>query len=167
MPARILVEYATKLGSTREIAEIIARELRAAGHDAEALSLGDAPAPDRYDALVLGSSLYAAHWRREANRYVARHRAALAARPVWLFSSGPLDAELGAANLPITPRVAALTAPIRPREHRTFGGRLLPDAPVEPQVLATHPVGDFRDVSAIRAWAREIATALASEPARP
>ncbi len=163
MSDRVLVAYATKHGSTREVAEEIGRVLRQRGLDtdvAEARLVRDL-AP--YGAVVLGSALYAAHWQRDANRFVARHLAALQARPVWLFSTGPLDRSADAGLLPAPPSVAITTDPIGARAHRVFGGRLLADTPgLDPQVLATHPVGDFRDWAAIRAWAQGIAAALAA-----
>ena len=163
MSDRVLVAYATKHGSTREVAEEIGRVLRQRGLDtdvAEARLVRDL-AP--YGAVVLGSALYAAHWQRGANRFVARHLAALQARPVWLFSTGPLDRSADAGLLPAPPSVAITTDPIGARAHRVFGGRLLADTPgLDPQVLATHPVGDFRDWAAIRAWALGIAAALAA-----
>jgi len=162
MATRVLVAYATKLGSTREIAEAIGETLRRAGFDADVLPVRAVPDLEPYAAVVLGSALYAAHWQRDANRFVGRHLDALRARPVWLFSSGPLDHRLAAADLPITQQADELTAPIHARGHRTFGGRLAADAEgIDPQVLATHPVGDFRDWSAIRVWAASIAAALA------
>ena len=163
MSERVLVAYATKHGSTREVAEEIGRVLRQRGLDtdvAEARLVRDL-AP--YGAVVLGSALYAAHWQRDANRFVARHLAALQARPVWLFSTGPLDRSADAGLLPAPPSVAITTDPIGARAHRVFGGRLLAATPgLDPQVLATHPVGDFRDWAAIRAWAQGIAAALAA-----
>ena len=159
MATRVLVAYASKLGSTREIAETIAGVLNASGCEAAAQSVRDARTLDGWDAVVLGSALYAAHWQRDANRFVTRHGDALRARPLWLFSSGPLDARLAAANLPLTEHAAGIVGGLGSREHRTFGGRLLPDAPVDPQVLATHPIGDFRDWAAIHDWAQQIARA--------
>ncbi len=127
-----------------------------------------------YDAVVLGSALYAATWLSEANRFATRHLAALQARPVWLFGSGPLDARLAASNPPITRHAMEVTAPIGARGHHTFGGRLAPDAPLSPQVMATHAIGDFRNWDAMRAWARAIGAelaaldrGLAAEPDRP
>jgi menaquinone-dependent protoporphyrinogen oxidase len=164
MATRVLVAYATKMGSTREIAEVIAGTLEAAGLQATAASVRDVPNLGEYDAVVLGSALYAAHWQRDANRFVTHHLEALKARPVWVFSSGPLDRRLAAANLPITPNALEVTARINPRDHRTFGGRLDLDSPgADPQVLLTHPLGDFRDWAVIRAWAASVAEALLSE----
>ena len=160
MAARVLIAYATKLGSTREIAERIAAVLAAAGLQAEAISVRDLRTIAGWDAVVLGSALYAAHWQRDANRFVIRNHAALGDRPLWLFSSGPLDARLARANLPMTVHAAEITAGLGAIEHRTFGGRLKEDAPVDPQVLATHVIGDFRDWAAIHDWATAIATRL-------
>ena len=160
MAARVLVAYATKLGSNGEIAQAIATTLRDAGHDAVALPARAITARLECDAVILGSALYAAQWRKDAHRFIARHRDELAARPLWLFSSGPLDPKLAAQDLPPTVDVIVVTAGLRSRGHRTFGGRLAPDAPVDPQILATHRIGDFRDWDAIRAWAHSIAAEL-------
>lgn len=164
MAARVLVAFASKLGSTREIAEAIAAELRAAGLHASALPVREVRRLEGWDAVVLGSALYAAHWQRDARRFVARFHGTLAERPLWLFSSGPLDARLAAADLPISAHAVAITGGLGARDHRTFGGRLAPDAPIDPQVLSTHPIGDFRDWVAIRAYATTIADALIAEP---
>ena len=157
MAIRVLVAYATKLGSTREIAETIGRVLREDGIETDVATARSIQDLSPYDAVILGSALYAAHWQRDANRFVGRHLDRLQERPVWLFSSGPLDRSADWGRLPATPAVALTTEPIGARDHRTFGGRLLPDAPVDPRVLATHPIGDFRDWDAIRAWAAGIA----------
>jgi menaquinone-dependent protoporphyrinogen oxidase len=159
--SRALVAYASKLGSTGEIAEALAVELRAAGHHADVQPVTAVRSLDGYEAVIIGSALYAAHWQRDANRFVQRHLAALQAVPVWLFSSGPLDSRLALANLPITEHAQEITGAIGAIGHRTFGGRLLADAPVDPQVLATHAIGDFRNWDDIQAWGREIAAVLA------
>lgn len=159
--SRILVAYATKLGSTREVAETIAEDLRAAGHQVDVLAAGQVRARIDHDAVILGSALYAATWLSEANKFVQRHLAELQARPVWLFSTGPLDPRLAASNPPITRHAAEATSAIGARGHVTFGGRLAADAPVTPQVLATHTVGDFRNWEAVHAWARAVAAEVA------
>jgi menaquinone-dependent protoporphyrinogen oxidase len=163
MTARVLVAYASKHGSTREIAERIGQILRGAGIEADAVGVRAVEDVSAYDAVIVGSALYAAFWQRDANRFVAHHIAALQTRPVWLFSSGPLDRSADSGTLPIPPHVAEVTDPIGAREHRTFGGRLMPDTPgVDPQILATHPIGDFRDWAAIEAWATAIVREVAA-----
>jgi menaquinone-dependent protoporphyrinogen oxidase len=158
--ARVLVAYATKLGSTGETAEAIAQVLRDGGHRALALHARDVRSLDEWDAVILGSAVYAAHWQKDARLFIERFREDLSARPLWLFSGGPLDRRLARADQPITPHGAAITAGLGARAHRTFGGRLSPSAAVDPQVLQTHRIGDFRDWQSIVAYAYRISREL-------
>lgn len=159
---KVLVAYATKLGSTREIAEAIGQELAAAGHQVDVASVNDVHDVTRYEAVVLGSALYAAHWQRDANRFVQKHLDALKATRLWAFSSGPLDRRQAAQDFAMTKHALEVTAGLRILGHHTFGGRLSADADVDPQVLLTHPIGDFRDFERIRRWGRELAEALSA-----
>ena len=161
MVARVLVAYASKMGSNAEVAEAIALVLVEAGLEAEVLSVREVKDLSTYDAVVLGSALYAAHWRRDAHRFVAKRREVLATKALWLWSSGPLDRIRASKNLPPTDNVLEIMGDIPFRGHRTFGGKLDPNAPgVDEQILRTHQQGDFRDWAKIRAYAAEIADAL-------
>jgi len=154
--ARVLVAYATKLGSTGEIAEAIAQVLLDGGHRALALPARDVGSLDDWDAVILGSAVYAAYWQKDARLFIERFREGLKARPLWLFSGGPLDRRLARADQPITPHGAEITAGLGARAHRTFGGRMSLNAAVDPQVLQTHRIGDFRDWQAIVEFAYRI-----------
>jgi menaquinone-dependent protoporphyrinogen oxidase len=164
MAPQVLVAYATKMGSNAQVAEVIAGVLRDAGLEVTTLPAREARDLAPYDAVVLGSALYAAHWRRDAHRFVARGREALRTKPLWLWSSGPLDRALASRDLPPAENVLAIMADVPFRAHRTFGGLLDPNSPgVDEQILRTHPVGDFRDWDKIRAYARQIALELAAD----
>jgi menaquinone-dependent protoporphyrinogen oxidase len=143
--ARVLVAYASKLGSTAEIAEAIAQVLRDGGHFALAIPARDVATLEGWDAVVLGSAVYAAYWQRDARKFIERFHDELKARPLWLFSGGPLDRRLAKSGQPITPHGAELTHDLDVIAHRTFGGRLSADAAVSEQVHQTHRLGDFRD----------------------
>lgn len=159
--ATVLVAYATKFGSNREIAEAIGETLRSEGLTVEVRPAGEIRDVRPYRAVVLGSAIYSATWLKEANRFARIHAEALAERPVWLFSSGPLDHSADHQDIPITAHAAEVVAGFPYRGHRTFGGRLLADTPgLDPAILATHRTGDFRDFAAVRDWAREIAAEL-------
>jgi menaquinone-dependent protoporphyrinogen oxidase len=158
---RVLVAYASKLGSTRDIAETVGETIRDEGLEVDVRAAAEVEDLSLYGAVVLGSALYSATWLREANRFARDHAEALQVRPVWLFSSGPLDHSADKGDLPVTTHVAQATNAIGAREHRTFGGRLIAGTPgLDPKVLQTHRQGDFRDWDAIHAWARSIAAAL-------
>ena len=167
----VLVIHATRLGSTREIAERIAERLQTNGVDALALAADDpalaAGLPER-DGYVIGSAVYAGHWLAPAVRFVERHRDRLAVRPTWLFSSGPVG-ETAVKHVPVEPKeIARIWAAIRPRDHVVFGGALdradLAGADLGrlERFVAERfvPEGDFRDWPAIDAWADGIAREL-------
>ena len=166
---KVLVAYASKYGSTGEIAAAVGRELERLGHHAEVRDVAVAPPPNAYDAAVVGSGVYMGSWLSAASRYVDAHAAALADMPVWLFSSGPLGfEEPQPAGEP--QQAAQLVAKTAARGHVTLTGRLERDALRLMDKLIVRavkaPAGDFRDWDAIRAWAGAIGEALA-DPAAP
>ena len=185
---RVLVVYGSRHGGTRGIAERIGDVLRTEGLDAVVAAAEVASDVASADAFVVGSSVYMGSWLNEPLDFMRRHQDALAARPTWLFSSGPVlgsskskpdvdpmtDA-LGPAEGPGSggrKKVEALSAAIHPRDHRVFPGAFDPKYPpktflervvrIMPAAKNVLPTGDFRDWDAIEAWAREIAMTLAS-----
>ncbi len=70
---RVLVAYATKMAATEGIAEAIGEELTAHGLKVEVRNVREADSPDYYDAVVLGSAVYAGRWRPEATHWVKQH----------------------------------------------------------------------------------------------
>jgi menaquinone-dependent protoporphyrinogen oxidase len=163
----ILVAFASKHGSTQEIAERITTRLRQMGKDVAIQSVQSVGDVRQYEAFVIGSAVYFGSWMKEATDFVRRNRDALAARPVWLFSSGPT----GAASLPEPKEISELMTAVRPQEHREFSGRLdrhllsFAERVVVKGVRA--PEGDFRHWHAIDDWAENIARALAPSPMTP
>ncbi|MCX4767932.1 flavodoxin domain-containing protein [Streptomyces sp. NBC_01275] len=162
MSDTVLVTYGTTNGSTAGIAEAVADVLRKGGLTVETLPARSVTSLARYDAVVVGGGLYAGRWHKDARRFVRRHRAALAERPTWFFSSGPLDASASERDIPPVRGVQRAMARLDVREHITFGGRLEAGAKgwVAGMILRSGKGGDFRDFGAIEAWAEGIADAL-------
>lgn len=100
---KVLVTAASKYGSTAEIAQAIGDVLAGRGVDATVMPFDGATAVDDYDAVVFGSAVYAGHWLSPAKEFVQRNALALADRPVWLFSSGPIGEPPKPAEDPSTP----------------------------------------------------------------
>jgi len=163
---RILVTAATKHGATGQIAQAIADTLRDQGLNPTVLYPERVDAVDGYDAVVLGSAVYAGHWLKPARDLVGRCGPALAARPVWLFSSGPVGDPPKPEEDPVD--VAEVLAATSAREHRVFAGKLVRKQLAFPEraiVSALRvPDGDFRDWPEITGWAAGIAAALRSSP---
>ncbi|MGP3953517.1 flavodoxin domain-containing protein [Streptomyces sp. 7N604] len=164
-PQNVLVAYGTRNGSTAEIAEWIGDALRQSGLRAEVRSAAEVRDIEEYEAVVLGGALYMGRWHRDATRFARRHDAALYARSVWLFSSGPLDPSAGERDIPPVPGVDRIAFRLDVLGHITFGGRLQEGAKglIARQILKSGRGGDFRDPERVRAWARGIAEALAAE----
>lgn len=165
---RILVAVASKHGSTQEIGERIAAGLRGNGRSVDFYSADQAPPVAGYDAVIIGSAIYAGNWMGDAKEFVERNQAHFAGKPVWLFSSGPLgdeDPQPTEDPVGLDELMAATTA----REHKIFVGSLDKDKLGLGEKLIVKavkaPYGDFRDWKTIEAWANEIAAALEKETA--
>lgn len=118
---RVLVAYASKRGSTGEIADAIVDVLRDSGLDADAKPVEDVESIASYDAVVLGSAVYMKRWRGDAKHFLRKHGEELSQLPFWVFSSGPVGDPTKAPD-PSLARAAADNRPggaaRRPRSHR-------------------------------------------------
>jgi menaquinone-dependent protoporphyrinogen oxidase len=163
----VLVTVASKHGATSEIADAIGRGLAAAGIGAVVLPPARVTSLDRYDAVILGSAVYAGRWLDDARRFVERQHEALARLPVWLFSSGPIGQPLKPVDDSVD--IAALRELTGARGHRTFPGKLdksqlgLGERAIVRVVGAEE--GDYRPWPEIDAWVAEIVRSLQAVPA--
>ena len=164
---KVLVSAASRHGATADIARAIGETLTEAGLEVVVLSPDAVTTLDGYDAVVLGSGIYVGHWMDTAKNLVERHSAALASRPVWLFSSGPIGEPPKPEEDPAD--LAEIIEATRPRDHRLFAGKVdkavlgLGERVILKAVRA--PEGDFRSWADVREWAIGIATVLKTESA--
>jgi menaquinone-dependent protoporphyrinogen oxidase len=167
----VLVAYASKHGSTAEIAHAIEERLRESGLGVECVEAGDVRRLEPYDAVVLGSAVYVKRWRGDARRFLRKHGEALSQRPFWVFSSGPIGEPTGdeAASGWLEPaKVVEGVERLGARGHVVFGGRVPTGThwPIHRTMEKNTPpeFRDRRDWDEIRAWADGIAAEL-REPA--
>jgi len=172
MAPQILVAYASKYGSTIEIAKKIGEILGEAGLKVTLLPAGQVDDVTPFDAVVLGSAVYAGSWRKEAVTFLEDYKALLTKIPVWLFSSGPVGEgdpatlvqgwHFPSAQLPIADRIHV-------RDIALFHGVIDMEKLnyVERQIVKEFQpaVGDFRDWDAITDWAMSIVVSLRPEVA--
>jgi menaquinone-dependent protoporphyrinogen oxidase len=167
----ILVTYASKYGSTAEMAEKIGEVLRGSGLNVSISPAAEARDISSYEAVVLGSGVYAGHWLKEAVTFLDANEKTLVTKLVWIFSGGPtgegdpVDIMHGwrfpEAQQEILERIG-------PKDITLFHGKIdmhklhVGDKLIIKAVRAK--VGDFRDWQAIGAWAKGIATALQPHP---
>jgi menaquinone-dependent protoporphyrinogen oxidase len=168
---RVLVAVASKHGATAEIADALARGLAdspagaAAGLSAVVVAAQRRPNPLPYDAVLLGSAVYAGRWLDDARQYAALYADTLRQRRVWLFSSGPMGEPPFPAD---EPHDAAPTAALTgARGHRVLPGRIdksrLTFGERAMVTAMRAPVGDFRDWAEIAAWAGEVAAVISAD----
>ncbi len=150
--------------ATGEIANVVADVLAEKGLEVTVIPPEQAGVIEQFDAVVLGSAVYMGQWMKPARELVDRSAAALAARPVWLFSSGPVGEPAKPAENPVD--VSKILQSTKAGDHRVFTGRLVrkhlsfPDRAMASAIRAAE--GDFRNWAEIRAWTVGIASALQS-----
>lgn len=150
-----LVVYASKHGSTKQIAEQVTRQLRQAGiNDVKCL---DTKAAEKQLAdarcVVLGAPVYAQKWLTDAAVFAEANREELEGKKLFVFSSG------GSEEL--DPAITAGVAQYNPVEHVYFRGKLAKSSLnlLEKILiyLAKAHYGDARDWTKINAWADQLA----------
>ena len=156
MEPRVLVAYATRRGSTAELADAIAEVLRDHNLRADVYAARDLAGLEPYSAVVVVAALYIGRLHGDARRFLTRHRRRLETLPVALFVPGPvankekdwtaarvqLDKEL--ARLPwLAPVAAHVVGGVFDPRRLGFPYALIP-------ALRRMPATDARDWEAIR-----------------
>jgi menaquinone-dependent protoporphyrinogen oxidase len=85
MSSLVLVGYTTRYGE-QEVAEAVAATLRECGFEVDIRPMREVHTLEGYSAVVLGAPLIMSHWRKDALRFLSRHREALVERPVAVFA---------------------------------------------------------------------------------
>ena len=122
---QVLVGYASRFGSTRDIANRIADVVRADGCDVEVRSVNDISDFDRWDAVVFGSGVYDGSWTTQATELMRRHTAVLAHKPLWLFSVGSFGDRhpvVGGLIKKEPEEITEFEQTLHPRDYRVFAG---------------------------------------------
>jgi menaquinone-dependent protoporphyrinogen oxidase len=168
MSASILVAYASRHGSTLEVAEAIAAELRKDGLEVDLRTAREVSSVAEYDRVVLGAPLYMMRWHKDALGFLSRHREALTERPPAVFALGPFhddEKEYQEVRNELNKELAK-SPWLKPVAVEIFGGKFDPanlsfGLKLVP-ALRKMPASDVRDWKAIRDWARAVATDLQS-----
>lgn len=170
---RVLVIYATRFGSTHEVASAIVHELNTAGLKAQAAEVSGALVPEDYDAFVIGSPLYGSTWLSSAGMFAALLSERMNGKPVALFSVGMLilkSNERGVAeHKAFIDRLTEVAPDLNVVADAVFSGYF--DRANLPWWLrmidrfAPTPQGDHRNWSEIQAWAKSLAPEFTSSPA--
>lgn len=168
----ILVAYSTRTGSTGEVAEVMAAELRRAGLTVELARMREMKSFGLYAAAVFGAPVYMGALPGETSRFLRRYRPQISALPAWFYVLGPIRGkpwEYREAGEQAQNRLRKFPW-LQAKEVKVFGGRFDPNRMPFPYSLAMHlpafplkddPSSDVRDWDDIRAWASMIADKFA------
>ncbi len=161
----VLVTYATKYGSTQEVAEAVAAMLSENGLQTEVRPAREVHTLDGYSAVVLGAALYIGRWHKDAHKFLKRHSDTLSSLPVAIFALGPLtnaekERQDSRTQLDHELTKASWLAPV---SVEVFGGVI---NPAKLHFPFNHmQAGDARDWTAIRAWSGKLTTLFRPKPA--
>ena len=171
MNQKILVTYATRLGSTAEVARAIGKTLSESGAQVDVLSMQEVKNLSQYQAVVAGSAIQSKQWLPEAIQFMEDHRSELVQLPFAAFLVCMTLAMKNAEQY--RPFVKEFLQPVRrlvnPVSEGLFAGVL--DIPKVPSASArlkfrlsvlfgVWSEGDHRDWNAIRSWAESLPSLL-------
>jgi menaquinone-dependent protoporphyrinogen oxidase len=166
MPEKVLVAYASRYGSTEEVAEAVAAALQECGFAADLRVLRDVRKLDGYGGVVLGAPLFMFHWHKDALGFLARQQAALEQMPVAIFVLGPVhephdEAEWKGSWAQLDKELAQFPW-LKPVALEMFGGKYDPDKLGFPLKMfaGKEPASDLRDWDLIRRWASGVGDKL-------
>ena len=171
----VVVAYASKCGSTAEVAQRVGMRLRSQGCEVEVADVSKLKKLPECDAVVLGTAVRMGKPLGGMRRFVSRNLARLRSMPVAAFSVGMTLRDDTADNrAKALSTIAPLAERCDARSVATFAGAVFPDKlPFPFNKAAENPegalsAGDFRDWAAIEAWAANLSASLtAAVAARP
>jgi menaquinone-dependent protoporphyrinogen oxidase len=159
MSKKILVTYASKCGSTGEVAIAIGKTLAQTGARVDVLPLRKVTNLSAYEAVFVGSAIRMAKWLPEATDFISENHAILQSVPVAYFTVCATMIEDTPARLA---KAAGFIEPVRtvltPAAEGYFAGKVDPNSLsfIEDTALKAKgvPQGDFRDWDKITNWAQ-------------
>lgn len=166
MSEAILVGYATRSGSTREIAEAVALKLREGGNAVDLQPLKEVKSLGGYRSVVIGAPFYMFHWHKDAVAFLKRHHEALTQKVVAVFALGPfndVEKEWQGVREQLDKELAKYSW-LDPIARVVFGGKFDPSKLGLPYslipALKKIPASDIRNWDAIRDWAGRLSAKL-------
>ena len=168
MGSHILVTFATRRGTTRDVAQAVADTLREAGLEVELKPAREVKDLDAYRGIVIGAPLQMYRWHKDALSLLQKHEQTLIRRPVAVFAVGPVtpeEKEWEEARGQLAKELARFPR-FLPFETRVFGGKFDPNDLKFPWTLLPGmkkwPASDVRDPEAVRSWAGQVAARFAA-----
>ncbi|ACZ43451.1 Flavodoxin-like protein [Thermobaculum terrenum ATCC BAA-798] len=163
---KVLVAYASRLGSTAEVAEFMGEELRRLGAEVDVMPVGEVRRVAPYDAVLVGSGVRHMHWLPEATEFVRVYQDELSRKPVALFLlSMVMSTDTAQHRQEAMRMLEDVRQMVRPVAVGLFGGevagRMVPFMSRQQVGLPRSEEHDFRDWEAMRSWVQQVYRQLA------
>ncbi len=165
---KVLIAYASRHGSTKEVAQFIGDVLKEHDIDVTVQLADQVQSVAGYDAFVIGSPIYGGMWLTELSHFLEKFKADLAAKPVhlWIMCIRVLEPdglahaskeyihqptlnEIGVQDVAFFAGKLDLST-IDWNERWTLAARYDGDA------LPGSRNDDYRDWDAVRSWAKKV-----------
>jgi menaquinone-dependent protoporphyrinogen oxidase len=174
MSNKILVAYASALGSTAGVAEAIGQTLIESGAEVDVCRVQDVKDLSQYRAVIVGSAIRNHEWLPEAMEFLRKHQAVLALKPFATFHvCMTMSMKIGQYRHAVEGWLEPVRELVTPISEGYFAGAL--DIGKIPSfgdrmkfrisvLTGVWEEGDHRDWDAIRAWATDLAIQLHVQP---
>lgn len=161
----ILIAYATRAGSTAEIAAALGESLRQRGYAVQVKPVEKTADVAGYSAVLLGSAIRMGRWLPEAVDFVQTHRLALQTLPVALFTVHMLNSADDAASVTARHAYLETVRPLLPGAEEVYFTGLMDfsrlsflDRLIAKLVKSVE--SDQRDWERIRGWTPQVLTEI-------
>jgi len=159
MSNKILIAYASKCGSTGEVATAIGKTFAQNRAHVDVMPLKDVTDLPSYQAIFVGSAIRAAKWLPEAIDFVSENRTMLQRVPTAYFTvCATMIEDTPAKRAKAAGFIEPVRAVLTPVAEGYFAGKVDPKSLslLENTMLKARsvPQGDFRDWDKIAAWAQ-------------
>lgn len=168
MSSKVLLTYASRCGSTMDVAQSIAQTISQSGPSVDVLPVKNITSADvlqTYQAVVIGSAIRRGMWLPEASNFVKQNQDVLTKLPLAYFT---VCMTLSSDTPENRQRAAAFLDPVhtvlKPQAEAFFAGKYDPTrvSPIDRlmcQMFGTTE-GDFRDWRMIEDWSIQTASQL-------
>lgn len=161
MSDKILIAHATKAGSTGEVAEAIAEELRSGGAEVDVRPANDVKKVSAYTAVIVGSAIRMGKLLSDATKFVKKHEKTLNELPVAYFVvCMTMKDDTEENRRTVESYLDPMREVVEPVDMGLFAGAInysklsFPARTISKAMKVSE--GDFRDWDAIRDWTRQV-----------